>query len=293
MQCLLCGSDERKIFARVESFGYPLVYYQCDDCGLIYQSLEESRAADPEFYRNTYRKIYQANEEPGEKDLWVQENRADHLVSIIHDQLEKSPKRVLDIGASTGTLLNKIRQIFGCEVIGIEPGDAYREYAKNKGIEMIHSLDALIEEKSDKFDLISMSHVLEHFADPVDELIKIRIELLAHSGHLLIEVPNYYAHDSYELAHLICFTPHTLGELLNQAGFKVVFMRKHGVPRSGLLNLYLTVLASPKPGSEGGHQIKKEYFVGVKRELSLLYRRLLQKFFPHKAWLPIPVIDEV
>jgi SAM-dependent methyltransferase len=292
MNCLLCESDKGKIFAQVESFGYPLVYYQCENCGLIYQSLEESQAANPEFYRKTYRKIYQADEKPGDKDIWIQEKRANHLVSIVHDQMKDSPGRVLDIGASTGTLLNKMRDRFGCEVFGVEPGDAYRAFAKDRGIEMLPSLGALIDSRVDKFDLISISHVLEHFADPVNELIRIRTELLDGEGYLLVEVPNFYAHDSYELAHLTCFTPHTLRELLKQAGFKVIFMKKHGVPRSELLNLYLTVLAKASLEFEGSHPVKKENMVGTKRKLGLLYRRLMQKLFPHKAWLPISVIDE-
>ena len=290
MKCLLCKSDKQSTFAKVASFGYPLVYYQCENCGFIYQSLEESQAADPEFYRETYRKIYQAIEEPTEKDLWVQKKRADHLVEVTQNQLNEFPKRVLDIGASTGTLLNQMHQAFTSEIIGVEPGDAYRTYAQSVGIEMFPSLDSLIESNSEKFDLISMSHVLEHLPDPVNELRKIKTELLENHGHLLIEVPNFYAHDSYELAHLSCFTPHTLIEMLGQAGFKVVFIKKHGVPRSEKLNLYITVLGEPL--TTGKSQIKKDHFVGAKREISMLYRRLMQKLFPHKAWLPISVIDE-
>jgi len=290
MKCLLCGSEKQSTFAKVASFGYPLVYYQCENCGFIYQSLEESQAADPEFYRKTYRKIYQAIEEPTEKDLWVQKKRADHLVEIAQNQLNGFPKRILDIGASTGTLLNQMRQAFKSEIVGVEPGDGYRAYAQSVGIEMFPSLDSLIESNNDKFDLISMSHVLEHLPDPVNELRKIKTELLENDGQLLIEVPNFYAHDSYELAHLSCFTPHTLIEMLGQAGFKVVFIKKHGVPRSEILNLYITVLGEPT--TTGQAQIKKDHFVGAKREISMLYRRLMQKLFPHKAWLPISVIDE-
>ena len=170
MKCLLCGLKKPKIFTKVESYGFPLVYYQCENCGLIYQSLKESRAADPDFYQKTYRKIYQANEEPTAKDLWVQEKRAEHLVGIVCNHLDDPPKRVLDIGASAGVLLKKMQSTFDSEVIGVEPGDAYRTYAQQSGIEMKDSLDVLLNTEWEKFDLISMSHVLEHFKDPVEEL---------------------------------------------------------------------------------------------------------------------------
>ncbi|HAF47885.1 MAG TPA: hypothetical protein DCL08_01430 [Anaerolineaceae bacterium] len=292
MDCLLCGSDRKKIFTRVESFGFPLVYYQCKNCGLIYQSRKESQAANPEFYRRTYRRIYQACEEPTPKDLWVQEQRAQHLNDILRPHLEIFPEKVLDIGASAGILLQQFRNSFGSEVVGVEPGDAYREYAEKSAIEMKESIGALIASDHGKFDLVSMSHVLEHLTEPVEDLKRIKLELLKDGGILLLEVPNFYAHDSYELAHLACYTPHTLREVLKKAGFRLVFLKRHGVPRSKLLNLYLTGIAIASPGENNLPSIKKDRFVGLKRNVSMLYRRLMQKISPHKAWLPIPIIDQ-
>jgi 2-polyprenyl-3-methyl-5-hydroxy-6-metoxy-1,4-benzoquinol methylase len=292
MDCLLCGSDQKRIFARVESFGFPLIYYQCENCGLIYQSKKESRAANPEFYRRTYRQIYQACEEPTPKDLWVQEQRAKHLNDILSHHLEIFPEKVLDIGASAGVLLQQFRKSFGSDVVGVEPGDAYRAYAEESGIEMKESIGTLLASDHGKFDLVNMSHVLEHLAEPVEELKRIKLELLKDGGILLLEVPNFYAHDSYELAHLACYTPHTLREVLKKAGFRLVFLKRHGVPRSKLLNLYLTGIAIASPRENNLPSIKKDRFVGLKRNVSMLYRRLMQKFFPHKAWLPIPIIDQ-
>jgi 2-polyprenyl-3-methyl-5-hydroxy-6-metoxy-1,4-benzoquinol methylase len=276
----------------VKSFGFPLVYYQCENCGLIYQSKKESQAANPEFYRRTYRQIYQVCEEPTPKDLWVQEQRAKHLIDITRQHVKIFPEKVLDIGASAGVLLQQFRKSFGSEVVGVEPGDAYRDYAEESGIEMKESLGALLASDHGKFDLVSMSHVIEHLADPVEDLKRIKLELLKDGGRLLLEVPNFYAHDSYELAHLACYTPHTLREVLKQAGFRLILLKRHGVPRSKLLDLYLTGIAKALPEAHGTVEIRKDRFVGLKRNVSMLYRRLMQKISPHKAWLPIPVIDQ-
>ena len=105
---------------------------------------------------------------------------------------------------------------------------------------------------------------------------------------LLLEVPNFYAHDSYELAHLICFTPHTFQEVLRQAGFEIISLSKSGMPRSALLNLYLTIVASPLPEDDSVVPIRPDRFVRFKRRVGFLYRRMAQKLFPHKAWLPLP-----
>lgn len=288
MKCHLCGSEKHWVFSRVESFGFPLVYYQCEQCGLVFQSLEESEAADPEFYAETYRKIYQDHVDPTAKDLYVQGKRAPYLVRLSKNCFKHPPARVLDVGASTGILLETFRSAFGCEVVGVEPGDAYRAYAKRKGIRMVPTLDDLMSERPDKFDLISAIHVIEHLPDPIGTLLSIRQNLLSADGLLMVEVPNLYAHDCYELAHLTCFTPHTLVEVLMQAGFQLLTLRRHGSPRSRLMNLYLTAVAKPKADLTSSLPIRPDKLVLQKRQIGMLYRRFAQKLFPHKAWLPLP-----
>ena len=287
MTCLLCGSDHHHFFAKAESFGYPLVYDQCENCGLVFQSQEENQAADPEFYATTYRRIYQAHEEPTAKDLWVQSQRAQHLIAGLQSLGVREINTMLDIGASAGVLLQAFHQAFACRMTGVEPGDAYRAFAEQKGITMFPSVEALTAADPERFDLVSLSHVLEHLPDPVGMLRLIREKLLSEDGLLLLEVPNFYAHDSYELAHLACYTPHTLREALRQAGYEVVHFDRHGVPRSDLLNLYLTALARPV-AQTAPQPIRAEKHVSFKRKLAMLYRRLVQKLFPHRAWLALP-----
>jgi len=288
MKCLLCQSEKQKVFTQVESFGFPLVYYQCENCGLIFQSAEESRASGPDFYAQTYRKIYQSSAEPTTKDLWVQEQRASHLVGLLRIFHLDQPERILDIGASTGVLLQSFQQAFDSEVVGVEPGDAYRAYAERHGLVMFPSLDSLIEGDTEKFDLVSLIHVLEHLPDPVAYLRQVRQQVLSEQGILLLEVPNFYAHDSYELAHLACFTPHTLREVVKQAGFRVVFSYGHGGPRSSRLSLFLTLIAQALPEGSEIPAVRPDRLVRLKRQIGFLYRRFMQKLFPHKAWLPLP-----
>jgi len=287
MKCLLCGSEKYQAFTKTRSFGFPLSYYQCERCGLVFQTLEESQAADPDFYAETYRKIYQGNPEPTVKDLYVQKNRSEFLIRFLQRQ-KIYPTRILDVGASSGMLLAAFRHAFGGQTAGVEPGDAYRAYAEAQGLVMYPSLDALAAADKGPYDLVSLIHVLEHLPDPVGTLVMIREELLAKGGCLLVEVPNFYAHDSYELAHLACFTPHSLQEILKMAGFRIVKLKRHGEPRSDLLRLYLTALAAPAVKRSNMVDPSPEKWVGIKRRLGLLYRRLVQKLFPHKAWRPLP-----
>lgn len=289
----------------MESFGYPLVYDQCGHCGLIFQSPDTNQAVTSDFYTETYRQIYQSSAEPNRKDLWVQEHRALTLISLLQALNIQPQGRILDIGASTGLLLETFQDAFaaakrpgraqslsGREVVGVEPGEAYRAHAEQRGLKMFKSVEQLMESNPQKFDLISMIHVLEHLPDPVGMLKLIRVNLLQDSGILLLEVPNFYAHDSYELAHLVCYTPHTLQQVLRQAGYHVFFFQRHGFPRSSLLNLYLTLLAQPLPDEVPLPPIKRDRMVTFKRRIGFLYRRFVEKLIPHKAWLKVPDVEE-
>ncbi|MDD4577186.1 MAG: methyltransferase domain-containing protein [Anaerolineaceae bacterium] len=284
--CPLCGSAKVRDFEKVESFGFPLQYLICENCGFVFQDPKSSQAADPDFYQQTYRQIYQESAEPTNKDLYQQTqralNQAGWLRSLGYNQFE----RVLDIGASSGLLLQTFSQQFEAEVTGVEPGDAYRSLAESKGILMTDSIEKLVSSRFARFDLVTLMHVLEHLEQPVQVLRQIREDLLAEEGLLLVEVPNFYAHDSYELAHLSCFTEHTLRELLRLAGFEPIATRKHGMPRSEILPLYLTVLAKPDSTSQQKSP-KLEKAVRLKRSLGMLRRKLLTRLNPSRAWLPL------
>ena len=285
--CPLCKCAHAKEFHQTDSFGFRIMYYQCAACGFIFQDPNESQAADPEFYEKTYRQVYQDNESPTPKDLDIQRQRAEHTISWLKARGIKHVKNTLDIGASAGVLLNQFRTNYGCSITGVEPGKMYREFASTSGIKMVANLEELKASSPDRFDLVSLMHVLEHLTDPVMSLRDIRETFMTPNGHLLIEVPNFYAHDSYELAHLACYTRHSLRQVLTQAGFKVMAMRTHGFPRSRLLKLYLTVIARPEGSDDVPVKVKPDRFVALKRRLAMIYRRLLQRAFPHAAWLPV------
>lgn len=287
LHCPLCGNSKAKVIAEMESFGFKVRYYLCQTCGFVFQNPGESAAADPAFYEETYRQLYQATEEPTAKDLRQQRLRAEYQLNLMQNHGVCRLWRALDIGASSGTLMQIINEAYGADMIGVEPGKAYRQLAEEKGFKVYPSLEELRSGETTKFELVTMMHVLEHLEDPLGTLREIRTHLLEHHGFLLVEVPNFYAHESYELAHLSCFTEHTLTEMLRQAGYKIMHMRKHGYPRSETLELYLTMLAQPESEPDGNTGVIPERNVALKRALGTLKRNLLTKLRPGKTWLPL------
>jgi SAM-dependent methyltransferase len=266
--------------------GLPVFNRICQTCGLVFQSPRMTDAERAAFYAAKYRQLYQGGEEPDAKDLAVQGRRAESLLAFCQGRLP-NVGRYLDIGSSAGLLLQSFQQAFDCQVVGVEPGEAYREFARQNGLVVVASLDELEQARLRRFDLISLAHVLEHLPDPLDYLANLRESFLEPDGWLLVEVPNLYTHDSFEVAHLVSFSAHTLRQVLSKAGFEIVALEPHGRPRSRLLPLYLTALARPAKITTA-LQVEPEGGVRLKRWWGMTRRWLLSRFFPRLAWIPFP-----
>lgn len=282
--CPLCGSRKSALFDQRSFRDIPVTNRLCQDCGLVYQSPRMSEAQLNAFYESEYRQLYQGSQGPDRKDLAVQEGRAAALLEFTRPYI-KEIKRHLDIGCSAGLLLQSFRGAFACQSVGIEPGTAYRDYARQLGLQVYASLDELHAAQEAPFDLVSLAHVLEHLPDPVDYLHRLRTDLLAKHGRLLLEVPNLYAHDSFEVAHLVSYSEHSLQQVLRKAGFETLALQAHGRPRSHLIPLYLTAIAIPAEPQDGYH-LEPEKRVVWKRRAGMLRRWLLTRLQPDRAWIP-------
>jgi SAM-dependent methyltransferase len=282
--CPLCDSFESALFDQREFHGHQVTNRICRNCGLVFQSPRMTAAELDQFYEADYRSMYQGDEGPSLKDINVQMARTISLSSFVKGHINNLHGH-LDIGSSTGELLLGFQKSFSTQPFGVEPGESYRRYAQDQGLEVFASLDALQNAKESRFDLITMAHVLEHLPDPVAYLIKLREIFLAPKGWLLLEVPNLYAHDSFEVAHLFAFSAHTLKQTVQRAGFGVVALEKHGLPRSLALPLYLTMLARPALVKKLV-PLRLERGVSLKRRLGMSRRRVLSLLFPRRAWIP-------
>ena len=288
--CPLCGSPtgDTALFDQRSLHGVLVINRLCSNCGLVIQSPRMTDAELEEFYEQEYRLLYQGSAGPNPKDLAVQAGRAQALVNLTQEVIP-AVNRHLDIGCSAGLLLQGFQRAYNCQSIGIEPGDAYREYAQAQGLSIYDSLSDLNRVQPGRFDLISLAHVLEHIPNPVEYLTQLRQDWLASDGWLLIETPNLYGHDCFEVAHLVSFSPHTLKQVLQQAGFQIQIQTTHGRPRSELIPLYITALAKGIMNTGGWEKpnIEPENGVRRKRQMAMLRRRVVTRLSPRKAWLPV------
>ena len=136
--------------------------------------------------------------------------------------------RILEIGCATGELAAAVRkQLSPARYDAIELSPA--------GEQALPQLDRLHKEPlrdlisrneiEGGFDLILMSHVLEHLADPAAELAAM-LEVLAGNGAIFLEVPNKGGHRSLPIddnrSHLHFFSTSSLCRLLSNFGVEAV-----------------------------------------------------------------------
>lgn len=144
---------------------------------------------------------------------------------VANSLAEESFDSILEIGAASGYNLSLYKDK---DLLGIEPSKANCESAmKNYNVEMFPGTFAeyLALNKEKKFDLIFLSHTLEHIVNPLDFIKQCS---LINEKYFFIEVPSF----DYKLKdepfgmftdeHVNMFTFESLQNLMNNAGYEVV-----------------------------------------------------------------------
>ncbi|WP_432412293.1 class I SAM-dependent methyltransferase [Rasiella sp. SM2506] len=106
-------------------------------------------------------------------------------------KLHNGSGKLLDIGAGTGDFLVTAKNK-AWDIAGVEINPNARRLAKKKSI----SLESTVTNfKGEKFDVITMWHVLEHISN-YKEVLETCHSLLNEKGVLVIAVPNYKSYDA-------------------------------------------------------------------------------------------------
>ena len=144
--------------------------------------------------------------------------------------------RLLDIGCGNGKFL-RLASSVGWSVVGIDFDYEAVSEARSGGMDVRHGGIESID-SNEKFDFISVSHVIEHVYDPVD-LVTACYKLLKVGGALWLETPNinsmgYTLYQSNWRGlepprHIVLFNLNSLTELLSNTGFTSIRQKLHGL----------------------------------------------------------------
>ncbi len=120
------------------------------------------------YYARDYRRDYQFayGKTPPRTHLRRTAREAEARMAIIAPAL-KPGSRILDFGSGSGAFLSLAKKN-GHEVLGIEPGEDFAAYARDKhGVEVIIAPWQEAQLADGQFDVITASHVIEHLREPV------------------------------------------------------------------------------------------------------------------------------
>lgn len=136
--------------------------------------------------------------------------------------------RVLDVGCGNGDFLARAKSA-GWEVSGVDPDPEALNIARVRNLDVRLGGIETVGCVSEQFDVITLSHVLEHVHDPV-ALLRRCYQLLKPGGWVWLETPNLAGrgHDRYGIhwlpldtpRHLVLFNPRSLRDLLADVGFE-------------------------------------------------------------------------
>jgi len=216
---MICQNKNYKII--LETKGYKLC--KCLSCDLIFSHKNKEKENPKEIYSNYYKK--EAASRFG--------NIVESIVKIfrfmraykIHN-LNPKFKSILDIGSGRGWILYFLKKYFKYNItVGTQISENAYKFSKEKLNLEIYNKDLLQLSFNNKFDVISILHVLEH-VENVELYVEKIHELLNVKGMLFIEVPNFNSWariltGKHWLAldlkhHLAFFTPPSLVKLLKK-----------------------------------------------------------------------------
>jgi 2-polyprenyl-3-methyl-5-hydroxy-6-metoxy-1,4-benzoquinol methylase len=262
--CNLCGETRQRVILKSRDHLNPdkgwFDIVRCRSCGLVFVNPRPTAEEIRRFYPSGYGSRFQTLKK--KKTSFYK--RIPALLfrdPDIPERLESDPYftkrrgRVLDVGTGGGELLLELHGR-GWEATGLEPFCEPSAPAKELGLDIRRVSFEEAELPSGHFDVVLMSHALEHMHRPLEALRK-AASLLAPGGMAYVEVPNFgsasrrvfgqrWAHLEVP-RHLNQFTPRTIRMLANRAGLHLARIR-HVAASHALRETLLRIFISRKHG---------------------------------------------
>jgi SAM-dependent methyltransferase len=232
--CPVCGNADYKMIFSVKDYTVSLSMFdvvECTKCSHRF-TLEIPSLDEIGTYYKSDQYISHTDSNQGLLNKVYQFVRNISLVSkreLIEQTTRQKKGELLDYGCGTGAFLNEMKNA-GWHIAGIEPDAG----AMDKAIQLtggnIQSPEFLTSLEAERFDAITLWHVLEHVHTLHETIDKLK-SLLKPGGTLIIAVPNYTSYDAryyknywaaYDVPrHLYHFSPMSMQKLISSHGMTV------------------------------------------------------------------------
>ena len=221
------GPEEQRAVGEVDRYNIPFRTVVGTSTGMLWANPYYNEAYLADFFQHQFRKLNR----PKRMSLsWFFSEQVRRGQPVLERTAARLPPaaRVLDIGCGMGGMLVPF-VLAGHHVIGCDFGEEYVKLGQRLGMDIrVGGTEAIADEGP--FDLVLLSHVVQHVRDPID-LARQAASLLKPQGLCFIEVPGllnlekYYGGDLLKYlqsANRWHFTAGTLTAILRRAGLEIV-----------------------------------------------------------------------
>jgi 2-polyprenyl-3-methyl-5-hydroxy-6-metoxy-1,4-benzoquinol methylase len=213
-----CGGEDYKIVSTATRHRNHFTVVQCTSCGTLRINPYLSDKSIETYYKEVYGPV-KRGDVPAEGLFERQSKSSAALLKMLKPFLTSQEAKVLDYGSGAGGRMKAFKEA-GYDVYIQDFDKKYMEYGLSQG------LKPFSETKS--YDMMILSHVLEHINHPVGFLKDIA-RLISDTGYIYIEVPlientrkKKTLLGDFHLAHKFYFTCESLTYLAHMAGFRKV-----------------------------------------------------------------------
>ena len=240
--CPLCQNQQPHRLSDQGQFGLPCHVVICPNDGMVFLSPRWSKERYLEFYQNEYDSYYRESvlsieeEELKYRDIKLIAYRLDDTLGLLAERTS-----VLDVGAGMGWSLSWLFSKYP---------NVKNIYAIEPSRHCITNLEEVVGAKvvtgdvdscwgKDKFDLVIMRHVLEHFMDPL-KVLEQAASRLEDTGVIYIAVPDMMRpagslkNHWLRAVHTYYFSENTLSAIASKAGLRALTIGWEGAELWGV-----------------------------------------------------------
>jgi 2-polyprenyl-3-methyl-5-hydroxy-6-metoxy-1,4-benzoquinol methylase len=233
MQCGICYQKDEMDHRLIKDHSISKQSFtiaKCKNCGLIY-TMDAPGQEDIHKYYASENYISHSDTRTGiianlyHKVRSLMLKRKYKLIASYH-----SRGRLLDFGCGTGYFAHYMMGK-GYTISGVEIDDGARTHAIQNFKVDAHGIEYMQKPVIEKFDVITLWHVLEHIYD-LQQYMQFFYESLAQNGHLIIAVPNHMSLDAkifgefwaaYDVPrHLWHFDTMSMAKLATICNFEII-----------------------------------------------------------------------
>lgn len=234
--CPVCGFEEG-LFLHNQKFilpgkhplrdGYDVVL--CKRCKFLFADSAVTQH-DYDVYYSDFSKYEDNHTSTGGGEASFDSIRMEAVAGLIEKTFSDKSLRILDVGCANGGILKEIKKLGFLKVVGVDPSAACVNYITNQLSIEAHKASLFdMPDSLGKFDLIILSHVMEHILD-LKGCINTVSRFLNENGHLYIEVPDAARYvdfitspfQDFNTEHINHFTKVSLDNLFETSGFKKI-----------------------------------------------------------------------